>query len=338
MASFHVCPFCKTPSNFADSIQKIEYWCPRCGEYALECAVKDWLPQDLTETQRANISGYLRENPGMFITKPELHFLRNLRTPTVAEKTDKLVLNIAKLFPTPGEIVRIDPDEIIRDSAVLAEVSIAGGDLRRCSVGDATQLRWLSVAWASTADELQYLVSNLLVGTGLIQPVEQEIPGHFQLTPIGWSRADELTHKTLLSDSAFVAMSFHPIFKPLFFEGLEPGIRAARYKALRIDGVQHNNRIDDEIIAAIRRCKFLVADFSLNRGGVYFEAGFAMGLGRPVIWTVREDRTDKIHFDNRQYNFVRWNPGKFGDFAIALQNRIEATIGRGPLGVGISET
>ena len=35
----------------------------------------------------------------------------------------------------------------------------------------------------------------------------------------------------------------------------------------------------DRIIAQIRASKFVVADFTRNRGGVYYEAGFALGLG-----------------------------------------------------------
>ena len=33
------------------------------------------------------------------------------------------------------------------------------------------------------------------------------------------------------------------------------------------------------------------------RGGVYFEAGFALGLGKTVFLTCREDRTKAVHFD-----------------------------------------
>jgi hypothetical protein len=43
-----------------------------------------------------------------------------------------------------------------------------------------------------------------------------------------------------------------------------------------------------------------------HRGGVYFEAGFAMGLGLPVFWTCRQDDLDKLHFDIRQYNCIDW--------------------------------
>ena len=117
----------------------------------------------------------------------------------------------------------------------------------------------------------------------------------------------------------------------LWNNGIESGILAAGYKPVRIDRVEHNNRIDDEIIAGIRRSKFLVADFTGQRGGVYFEAGFALGLSMPVIWLCKKSECDenKIHFDIRQYNFILWEDDKLGDLKTALQNRIEATIGRG---------
>lgn len=64
---------------------------------------------------------------------------------------------------------------------------------------------------------------------------------------------------------------------------MEPAIKDAGYDAKRIDTVHHNNRIHDEVIAMLRRSKFVVADFTGQRGGVYFEAGFALGLGLQVI-------------------------------------------------------
>jgi len=53
----------------------------------------------------------------------------------------------------------------------------------------------------------------------------------------------------------------------------------------------HLNKVDVEIIAEIRRSRFLVADFTCEsgsvRGGVYFETGFAMGIDIPIIWTCK---------------------------------------------------
>ena len=124
-------------------------------------------------------------------------------------------------------------------------------------------------------------------------------------------------------------MWFHEKLLPLWTKGIYKAISDAGYRPERIDRVEHNNKIDDQIIAMIRQSKFVIADFTGGRGGVYFEAGFALGLGIPVIWTVREKRLNRVHFDNRQYNFVTWTDD-VEDFRLRLQNRIEATIGPGP--------
>jgi nucleoside 2-deoxyribosyltransferase len=112
---------------------------------------------------------------------------------------------------------------------------------------------------------------------------------------------------------------------------IEKAIQISGYEALRIDRKEHNNKIDDEIVAGIRRSKFLVADFTGHRGGVYFEAGFASGLGIPVIWLCREDALKDLHFDTRQYNHISWTEDKLTELTNALQKRIEAILGRGPL-------
>src|SRR5205823_7426208 len=114
-------------------------------------------------------------------------------------------------------------------------------------------------------------------------------PGIFTSMPDGWQKISELRVTQSKSGKAFVAMSFAPELNQFFNSAMQPAIRTAGYEAIRVDRTEHNNRIDDEIIALIRQTKFLVADFTNNRAGVYYEAGFAKGLGRKVIWSVRED-------------------------------------------------
>lgn len=106
--------------------------------------------------------------------------------------------------------------------------------------------------------------------------------------------------------------------------GFKPGIEDSKYfKAVRVDSDEHNQKIDDRIVALIRQSGLLVADFTGDRGGVYFEAGLAQGLGIPVIWTCRIDYSDKLHFDTRQYNHILWRtPEELRD---SLSNRIMAT-------------
>lgn len=115
--------------------------------------------------------------------------------------------------------------------------------------------------------------------------------------------------------------------------GIEPAIRESGYRAVRIDKKEHVNKIDDEIIAEIRRSKFLVADFTCEkekiRGGVYFEAGYAMASPIPVIWTCSNSSINDLHFDTRQYNHIVWDTPQ--TLRRLLKARIGAVIGDGPL-------
>jgi len=70
-----------------------------------------------------------------------------------------------------------------------------------------------------------------------------------------------------------------------------------------------------------------------QRGGVYYEAGFARGLNIPVIWTIQDrfikkgndevPEVETIHFDTRQYNFIVWKDA--ADLKEKLIIRIRAT-------------
>ncbi len=141
----------------------------------------------------------------------------------------------------------------------------------------------------------------------------------------GWKQINELQRKPSRNCcEAFVAMSFQEDMRQFFEEGIKPAVEAdKKTKCVRIDGIQHNNKICDEIIAAIRRSRYVIADFTGNRGGVYYEAGFAHGLGLPVIWTVK-GTADDLHFDTRQYNHIVYNTAD--ELRLALLNRIAATI------------
>ena len=154
------------------------------------------------------------------------------------------------------------------------------------------------------------------------------------LTVEGYARLAELEKVAVDSSQAFVAMWFDDSMSDVFESGIKPGIEDAGYEARRIDRIEHINKIDDEIIAEIRRSRFLVADFTHGdggaRGGVYYEAGFAHGLNIPVIFTCRQDILEKIHFDTRQYNHIPWEPEKLEEFSKALADRIAAVIGDGP--------
>lgn len=133
------------------------------------------------------------------------------------------------------------------------------------------------------------------------------------------------------SSFGFCAMWFNDSMLPFYVEVIEKAIGAAGYAPLRLDHKEHNNNIHDEIIASIRSAKFVIAEMTGHRGGVYFEAGFAHGLGLPVIYMVQEHDKDNVHFDVQSQNFILWSPDDLPDARKRLENRIRATLGQGPL-------
>ena len=189
------------------------------------------------------------------------------------------------------------------------------------------------MSWTESTDwdEVFYLV-KFATEEGFIAMTKSPEIDIF-LTPKGYEHIDQNTKRNIGSSQAFVAMWFHDSTSDAYSDGFAKAIQLAGYRPLRIDQKEHINKIDDEIIAEIRRSRFLVADFTSEpgkpRGGVYFEAGFAYGLNIPVIWTCREDVIDHVHFDTRQFNHIVWKDPE--DIVKRLKNRIEAVIGEGPL-------
>lgn len=197
--------------------------------------------------------------------------------------------------------------------------------LRACALpGGAAN--YIGVSYSEDANDLsvilQYLQDEGFMSE-LIGPMQR------RLMPKGYIAADDLRAKRAASTQAFVAMSLDAKLEPVYEEGLKRGIEDAGFTPMLINKKQHANKIDDEIIAEIRRSAFIVADFTGHRQNVYFEAGFAIGLGLPVIWTCKKSDIKELHFDIRQYNSIDWTDAT--DLAKRLKDGIEGLFGHGPL-------
>ena len=153
--------------------------------------------------------------------------------------------------------------------------------------------------------------------------------GAWRVSANGFERLEETSRANPKnSDRAFVAMWFAPTRNAIYDDALCPAIEDAGYLPIRIDRIEHVNRIDEEIIAQLRQCRFLIADFTGQRGGVYFEAGFMLGLGRRVYWMCEKAHLNEVHFDTRQFNFIDYETA--AEARRRLHNRIMAVEGRGP--------
>jgi hypothetical protein len=134
------------------------------------------------------------------------------------------------------------------------------------------------------------------------------LPPKLCLTFKGWDYLDPGSSGAGIPGRVFVAMRFTAALDDAYEKGIKKAIEQdCGMSAIRIDRVPHGEKICDKILAEIRRCQFVVADVTDQRQNVYFEAGFAMGIGRQVIWTCREDEVSKLQFDTRQYPHILWD-------------------------------
>jgi nucleoside 2-deoxyribosyltransferase len=318
--NLNTCPIWGTrASQIAMSDADYDYWnSPRAGgQYRIGHRADALLQKGITPAQRACLTTWLNSQRKAGERWPSVTFdliadLNSLRSLNTTERFERALLYFNEKTRVGGNL-RIIPSQIDDGTTDNAELMI---------LTESPDKREL-VALLEMLTDMGWLANTHSTMTTI----------DFTLTASGWLQVEELIKRLPDSSQAFVAMWFNDKTESAFKEGIEPAITELGYRAIRIDKTEHINKVDDQIIAEIRRSKFLVADFTCEpkqvRGGVYFEAGFAMALPIPVIWTCSESSMNDLHFDTRQYNHIVWKTPKH--LRELLTFRIGAVIGAGPL-------
>jgi hypothetical protein len=149
---------------------------------------------------------------------------------------------------------------------------------------------------------LEHLQSKGLIHRGGAGPGK----GDYGLLVAGWEAVEPRIGPGGIPGRCFVAMWFDESMQEAYDRGFAPAISDAGFKLIRIDQKLTNKGISDEIKAEIRMAQFTVADFTGQRQSVYYEAGFANGLGREVIWCCKADDVNSLHFDIKHLGHVIW--------------------------------
>ena len=187
----------------------------------------------------------------------------------------------------------------------------------------------LSLSWSQNEEEFAYYITAL-EGRKLIRISSSRsiYDPHYTvvITSHGWEYLENSETDIDSKTQVFVAMSFDEELIPVYEKAIEPAINATGYRAYRVDSQPHLERIDAKIVSEIKNSRFMVADVTQQKAGVYYEAGLAHGLGMPVIWCVHKDDLKNVHFDTRQYSHILW--GSEEELKEKLHNFILATIGK----------
>jgi len=297
------CLICHSDAHFRSVGSVKTYECPKCGQYELPGS-GSWDTVEIPN-QQVPISAWIRQQNAMgavpFITLETLRRVRRIPIPNLRDRANLVLVALVKKYPrfNDGFVISTLCDDLVLQA----------------------------VTYSADQRDLNDLFAVLQNHDGFIERRATGSPPH-ALTVKGLLAADQLQTINAASSQGFVAMSFDPGLVAAWTNGFEPAIRAAGYTPLRIDAKEYIGGISDEIMAEIRRSRFVVADYTQQKNGAYFEAGFALGLGLTVIPTCRADEIDRLHFDIRHLNTLAWT--KPEDHALKLSQRIREVIGTSP--------
>lgn len=301
------CPICNSVCQVTESGFNKNIQCPSCGPYSLSnLQGSPIFPQN---TQHL-IAGYLYETK---IHRSELINSGAMRTFFLNEETIQKILS-DPLIPKRAmqHLDKIIMNLYKRNEGFLTMVK---ADCFMPCVG-----------YARSKQELVMMFTNLR-GLGYLDEKNM-------LTIKGLQYAESLLTSNRNSTNVFIAMKFSTELKALRESAIKPACEKCGFTAFTVDEAEHNDDIPDKIISGIKTSRFVVADFTENNLGVYYEAGYAKGLGLPVIKTCKKEwfdkkndngnRVKKLHFDIEHDNLILWVDSD--DFAKKLEARIRATI------------
>lgn len=179
--------------------------------------------------------------------------------------------------------------------------------------------------WAGVLLESGFIESyDIKIRTGTMGSFGTTKPVSVQLTPRGWLEVVKFRGSNN-SKKVFIAMAFRGNEeRPQIQQAIEKACREVGFEAETVDGTEFLGRINDQIIAMINGAKFIIAEFTLNNPGVYYEAGYAQGRGLHVIYTVKKSDLEKLHFDTNQINHIVWED--YSDLEERIKTRIKAVI------------
>jgi nucleoside 2-deoxyribosyltransferase len=305
------CPVCENILNKSENRVEITYnECPRCGAYSISTTAIQTLPYHLKsyERSRAILSHALykltqKEQWAKLNDDLIVKILNNTNLPNHTEQLDNLIVWIATKQPKYG------------------------GCLEKISID--------SISAVGTEDIASFnFVMNHAITLGFVSAVSIGVYGFgvefsdVSLTFAGWSRLDEIQRGSTITRLAFMAMKFNDSETDIIYKDhFKLAVAACGFELKRLDDSQPAGLIDDRMRVEIRQSRFMIADLTHQNNGAYWEAGYAEGLGKPVIYTCRKDVFDKgTHFDTNHHLTVVWESDKLQEAVEKLKNTIRATL------------
>ena len=312
------CPICQTvlegkPTS-ANSGQGLAYKCSRCGQFVLsydtivdiERIFIDAKAHGEKEEKEAILSHAVRkmqkEDCHLTITGDLIEAILRNPLPSLSEQANNLIRWFGEHI-SPGIRYIIKP--ITHQSIIGAE----NGE------GFAFVVKYL-------------LEQRLLEGTftgGTRSRGEASTTLSFE----GWQYYDQLKKGAVNSRKAFMAMKYgDKALDKVVEEVFKPAVKQTGFDLFKLVDKPKAGLIDDRLRVEIQTSRFLIADLTHENAGAYWEAGYAEGLAKPVIYTCEKEKFEeqKTHFDTNHHLTVVWDSKKPTEAVEELKASIRATL------------
>lgn len=142
------------------------------------------------------------------------------------------------------------------------------------------------------------------------------------LTLDGWELYEAEKRGETSGKYGFIAMKFgDPVLDPFVKSVLKPAVKdGIGYNLLDMRNVARAGIIDNIMRTQIRDAAFVIVDLTHDNSGAYWEAGYAEGLGKPVIYICEKAKFGdaKTHFDTNHCTTVLWSSENESDFSKEL--------------------
>ena len=135
--------------------------------------------------------------------------------------------------------------------------------------------------------------------------------GDVSLTLDGWERYEAEKRGEFNGNYGFIAMQFdnseldnfvNAVVKPAVKDGIG-------YKLVDMKDIARAGIIDNIMRIEIRDAAFVIVDLTHSNPGAYWEAGYAEGLGKPVIYICKKEmfEAEGTHFDTNHCTTIPWS-------------------------------
>ena len=130
------------------------------------------------------------------------------------------------------------------------------------------------------------------------------------LTLDGWQQYEAEQRGALSGNHGFIAMKFGDRNLDSFVtDVVKPVIKEVGYDLVDMRDVSRAGVIDNIMRTQIRDAAFVLVDLTHDNSGAYWEAGYAEGLGKPVIYICEKTKfkNASTHFDTNHCTTVPWS-------------------------------